>query len=71
MNNINEVIRRSGLRKNWIAEKMGVHKSLISIWIAGDRIPNSERIRSLCKTLNCKVKDLFPDCVPKGVGKDG
>ena len=60
MNKLKEVIRNSGLRKNYIAEKMGIHSAHISMWISGDRVPNSQRIRMLCKILNCKVVDLFP-----------
>ena len=60
MNRIKEVIWDSGYRKNYIAEKMGVVPSNISMWISGDRIPSKSRIRELCKLLKCKVKDLFP-----------
>ena len=61
MNNIKQVIADSGLRKNWIAGKVGVHPSHISMWIAEERQPNKARIRAMCKILNCKVKDLFPE----------
>ena len=60
MNNINQVIADSGLRKNWIAEKMNIQPSHISMWISEDRKPSKPRIRMLCKILGCKVIDLFP-----------
>ena len=60
MNNIKQVIADSGYRKNWIAEKVGVHPSHISMWISESRKPSKLRIRMLCKLLNCKVVDLFP-----------
>ena len=60
MNNIKQVIADSGLRKNWIAGKIGVHPSHISMWISEDRKPSKPRIRMLCKVLGCKVVDLFP-----------
>ena len=60
MNKINEVIVMSGLRKNWIADKIGVHPSDISLWINEERKPSKPRIRPLCKVLGCKVTDLFP-----------
>jgi len=60
MNNIKKVIALSGLRKNWIAEQIGVHPSHISMWISEDRKASKPRIRMLCKLLNCKVADLFP-----------
>ena len=60
MNNIKQVIWDSGYRKNYIAEKLGVHPSHISMWIAENRKPNKARIRAMCKILKCKVADLFP-----------
>ena len=61
MNNIKKVIWDSGLRKNYIAEKMGIVPSNISNWISGDRRPSKSNIRKLCKLLGCKVRDLFPE----------
>ena len=60
MNNIKQVIATSGLRKNWIADKMNVHPADISMWISEIRKPSKPRIRMLCKILGCKVLDLFP-----------
>ena len=65
MNNIKQVIAASGLRKNWIAEKMSVQPSCISMWISEDRKISKPRIRMLCKILGCKVKDLFPKAEEK------
>ena len=60
MNNIKKVIWKSGYRKNYIAEKLKVPPSHISMWISEDRIPNPERVRKLCKILGCKTVDLYP-----------
>jgi len=64
MNKIKEVIWDSGYRKNYIAKKIGVQSSSISMWISGVRIPSKARIRHLCKLLNCKVIDIYPEGVP-------
>ena len=64
VNKIKEVIWDSGYRKNYIAEKMGIQSSSISMWISGVRVPNKARIRQLCKLLSCKVKDIFPEGIP-------
>ena len=69
MNNIKQVIWDSGYRKNYVAAKIGVHPSHISMWISGDRKPSKPRVRKLCKLLNCKVKDLFPEGVKNGQAK--
>ena len=66
MNNMKQVIADKGFRKNWIAKRIGEHPSRISDWIAGRRIPSSPKKRMLCKLLNCKVKDLFPEGVKNG-----
>ena len=60
MNKIKEVIWNSGYRKNYIAEQIGVHPSIISMWISENRVPSKDRVRKLCKILNCKAGDLFP-----------
>ena len=66
MNRIKEMIRASGLRSNFVAEKLGVHPTHISMWQSGERHPNKKRIRELCKLLHCKLKDLFPEGVKNG-----
>ena len=60
MNNIKKVIWNSGYRKNYIAEKIGIPPSHISMWISEDRVPSKERVRMLCKILGCKTVDLYP-----------
>lgn len=61
MNKLKEVIAASGLRKNWIADKLNVKPSNISMWISEERKPSKARIRELCKVLKCKVGDIFPE----------
>ena len=60
MNNIKQVIRKKGYLKKYIAEQVGVHPSIISMWISEDRKPSKSRVRKLCKILKCKVLDLYP-----------
>ena len=48
MNNIKEVILKSGLRANHIAEQVGVSKTDISNYIAENRTPNHERLLKMC-----------------------
>ena len=61
MNQIKETIRRSGLRKNFIAMQIGTYPSHISMWIAGERTPSPDKLRKLIKILGCKVNDLYPE----------
>jgi len=61
VNNIKEVILKSGLRANHIAEQMGVSKTDISNYIAENRTPNHERLLRMCKVLGCTINDLYPN----------
>tara|TARA_R110002020_G_scaffold72074_1_gene185515 strand:- start:93 stop:317 length:225 start_codon:yes stop_codon:yes gene_type:complete len=60
VNKIKEVILKSGLRANHIADEVGVSKTDISNYIAENRTPNHERLLKLCKVLSCKIEDLYP-----------
>ena len=64
MNNIKKVIWDSGLRKNYIAEKIGVPPSHVSMWISESRNPSKPRIKMLCRILGCKPSDLYPEGLP-------
>ncbi len=35
--NLKQVIDETGRKKGWVAEKMGVSNSLVSLWISGNR----------------------------------
>ena len=65
MNKIKQVIWDSGYRQNYITEKMNIQQSVLSMWINESRKPNKERMKQLCKWLNCKPKDLYPEGMPK------
>tara|TARA_R100000808_G_scaffold36_2_gene206 strand:+ start:524 stop:721 length:198 start_codon:yes stop_codon:yes gene_type:complete len=65
MNKIKQVIWDSGYRQNYITEKMNIQQSVLSMWINESRKPNKERMKQLCKLLNCKPKDLYPEGMPK------
>ena len=61
MNNIKEIVKEKGLQMSWIAEKIKVHPSHLSMWIAEDRYPSQDRLVRLARLLKVKVKDLFPN----------
>lgn len=50
--NYNQIIKEKGLKKKWIAEKIGISKVLFSFYITGSR-PMPEHIeRKLKEILN-------------------
>jgi DNA-binding XRE family transcriptional regulator len=56
-----EIIEDRGLTQKHIAKKIGVSETDISSYIAGRRKPNHERLVAMCKILNCKIADLYPN----------
>ena len=61
MNKIKEVIKREGRKQKWIAEKIGVSETDVSSYIANRRKPNHDRLTAMCRLLNCKIVDLYPN----------
>ena len=59
-NNIKEYIDKSGYKSKFIAEQVGCFPSDISHYIAGNRMPNRERLKRLSQILRCRMKDLYP-----------
>ena len=60
-NRIKEIIKREGRKQKWVAEKIGVSETDVSSYIANRRRPNHERLTAMCKLLNCKIVDLYPN----------
>ena len=61
MNKIKEVIKREGRKQKWIAEKIGVSETDVSSYIANRRRPNQARLTAMCRLLNCRIVDLYPN----------
>ena len=61
MNKIKEVIKREGRKQKWIAEKIGVSETDVSSYIANRRRPNHDRLTAMCRLLNCRIVDLYPN----------
>ena len=60
-NRIKEVIKREGRKQKWIAEKIGVSETDVSSYIANRRKPNHDRLTAMCRLLNCRIVDLYPN----------
>tara|TARA_R110002020_G_scaffold448473_1_gene661300 strand:- start:249 stop:467 length:219 start_codon:yes stop_codon:yes gene_type:complete len=60
-NKIKEIIKREGRKQKWVAQKIGVSETDVSSYIANRRRPNHDRLTALCKLLNCKIVDLYPN----------
>jgi len=60
-NKIKEIIKREGRKQKWVAQKIGVSETDVSSYIANRRRPNHDRLTAMCKLLNCKIVDLYPN----------
>ena len=60
-NNIKEYIEKSGYKSKYVAKKVGCFPSDISHYIAGNRMPNRDRLKKLSHLLKCRMKDLYPN----------
>ena len=44
MNNIREVVKDRGYRLSYIAKRIGVHNSHLSMWISEARYPSQDKL---------------------------
>ena len=63
MNNIRDIVRERGYQLSYIAKRIGVHSSHLSMWIAEDRYPSQSRLLKLARALKCSVRALYPNVV--------
>lgn len=52
-------IVKSGYKKKYVADRLGVSVVVLSRWINGHSKPSLENAFKLAEILNCKVDDLF------------
>jgi putative transcriptional regulator len=57
--NIDEYIKKSGLKKKFIAAELGVTPNQLSNWIKGRSFPQLEKAFRLADMLGCTVDDLY------------
>ena len=58
-NNLNKWITKSGYKKKYIADELGVSQTVLSRWISGKSNPSLENAFKLAELLRCKVDDLY------------
>jgi DNA-binding Xre family transcriptional regulator len=56
---INEMILNNGIKKGYIAKKLGINPVTLSKYISGERRIPLETAVELAEILNCKVDDLY------------
>jgi transcriptional regulator with XRE-family HTH domain len=58
MNNLNDLIKTSGLKKQKIAKYIGVADSTLTRYINNQTYPNINRLKKLAYILNVKIGDI-------------
>lgn len=56
---LKELRIKAKLTQAEVACKLNVTQSAVSAWEKGDKFPRKDRLRALCKLLDCKVDDLL------------
>ncbi len=57
--NLNELVRRKGIKSIELAEQLGVSKSAVSHWLAGDNSPNIELLAKICQIYGVKLSEML------------
>ena len=60
-NRINEIITSKGLKKKYVAEKIGISPNQLSNWINGKSLPTVQNLFKLAALLGVKAEDLYID----------
>jgi transcriptional regulator with XRE-family HTH domain len=56
---LKERIKASGLKSNYIADSLGLHKQTISFYLTGRRTPKKETLKEIAKLCRCKLGDFY------------
>ena len=59
MEKINEIILKSGLKKQVIAQKLGIANSTLTRYCSGETYPNMKTLQKLADILNIPVGEFF------------
>lgn len=57
--NLNELMKIKKIRAVDLAEVVGVSKSAVSHWLAGDNSPNIEILAKICQIYDVKLSDML------------
>ena len=59
--NLNELMEKNRIRAIDLAEAVGVSKSAVSHWLAGDNSPNIEVLAKICQVYGVKMSEMLND----------
>jgi len=56
---LNKIILEKGLKKAFIAHKIGISPGLLSKYISGERKPKLNTAKKLADLLECSMEEIF------------
>ena len=56
---LEEIIRGKGLKKSYIAQKIGISPSLLSKYLSGERKPKLNTAKKLADLLELSIEEIF------------
>lgn len=57
---LDRLLNSRGIKAQWLAQKLGVHKSQVSGWRRGLHVPDASTQVRIAKLLDVAVADLWP-----------
>ena len=58
---LGKLIEDKGLKKSYIARKVGISPGLLSKYLSGERKPKLDTAKKLADILECSIEDIFFD----------
>lgn len=59
-----EKLRTSkNMTQEQLADRLGVARSTVAMWEAGEAMPRTDKLPELAKILDCSIDELFEKCV--------
>jgi len=58
---VEDLIIKSGLKKRYIANKIGINENTLTNWMKNRSWPKLNQAVELAKILNCDVNDLYKE----------
>jgi len=59
MNRLGDIIKEKGLKKGYIAQKLGISTQTLQRYIEGINYPSAEIAHKLSKLLGYSIEDIF------------
>jgi len=56
---LGKLIEDKGLKKSYIARKIGISPGLLSKYLSGERKPKLDTAKKLADILECSIEDIF------------